>query len=355
MRLTHPDKVVFPGNGITKRQLARVLPRGQGPHPAPRRRPAAEPGALSRRRRGRLLLPEARLARLPRRLQADPHQGEGGQRRLSLHRGCPRPDRCVQMGALELHIWGSHNETLEKPDRIVFDLDPDEDWRSPRSATRRRTCATGSRARPRDLPDGDRRQRHPRRRAAHAAYGWDDTAFSEAMARTMAEEEPKRYLADMSKAKRTGRIFVDYLRNGRGATAICPFSTRARAGALVRAGDVGAARPSDSARFATVENAAELLKKKPIPGRLLRRRPGPAARQAGQVAVALPARLRASSTRYQRVYARLRRAMGAGSGSMRDDPHPNPALFKGRERTTCADPHAIHPARQRRPKSKGPA
>ncbi len=49
----------------------------------------------------------------------------------------------------------------------------------------------------------------------------------------MAEEEPDRFVANMSKAKRKGKIFVDYLRNQRGATAICPFSTRARPGAYV--------------------------------------------------------------------------------------------------------------------------
>jgi bifunctional non-homologous end joining protein LigD len=78
----------------------------------------------------------------------------------------------------------------------------------------------------------------------------------------MAEEEPKRYLAIATKAKRTGRIFVDYLRNGRGATAICPFSTRAKRGAPV-SWPVSWAQLTrlDSARFATVENAAELLKK----------------------------------------------------------------------------------------------
>jgi bifunctional non-homologous end joining protein LigD len=63
-------------------------------------------------------------------------------------------------------------------------------------------------------------------------HGWDDVkAFAEAMARTFAAESPDRYLAEMSKKARKGKIFIDYLRNGRGATAISPFSTRARKGA----------------------------------------------------------------------------------------------------------------------------
>jgi len=64
--------------------------------------------------------------------------------------------------------------------------------------------------------------------------GWNDVKdFAEAMARVMAEEQPERYLAKASKAARTGRIFIDYLRNARGATAIAPFSSRARPGAPI--------------------------------------------------------------------------------------------------------------------------
>jgi bifunctional non-homologous end joining protein LigD len=65
-------------------------------------------------------------------------------------------------------------------------------------------------------------------------HTWDQhKAFAEGMARLMAEDDPARYLAVMSKAKRKGKIFIDYLRNGRGATAIAPYSTRARPGAFI--------------------------------------------------------------------------------------------------------------------------
>jgi bifunctional non-homologous end joining protein LigD len=65
-------------------------------------------------------------------------------------------------------------------------------------------------------------------------HDWDEHRhFAEALARTMAADSPERYVATMSKAKRKGKIFIDYLRNTRGATAISPFSTRARAGAYV--------------------------------------------------------------------------------------------------------------------------
>jgi bifunctional non-homologous end joining protein LigD len=87
--------------------------------------------------------------------------------------------------------------------------------------------------------------------------------FAEAMARTMAEDSPDKYLAKAIKAERGGRIFIDYLRNGRGATAIAPFSSRVRDGAPVawplgweELGKLTTARP------ATVETAAGMLKKK---------------------------------------------------------------------------------------------
>ena len=168
------------------------------------------------------------------------------------------------MGALELHIWGSHNKTLEKPDRIVFDLDPDEDMdfaqvRDAAKDMRDRLAAVGLETFP--MVTGGK--------GIHVVapltprYGWDDVkAFCEAIARTMAAEEPKRYLAVATKAQRNGRIFVDYLRNGRGATAICPYSTRAKRGAPVSWPVTWAQLARlDSARFATVENAADLLKK----------------------------------------------------------------------------------------------
>jgi bifunctional non-homologous end joining protein LigD len=137
------------------------------------------------------------------------------------------------MGVLELHIWGSHVATLEQPDRIVFDFDPDEalDFAAVKDA------ATEMRDRLRSLglesfamASGGK--------GLHVVVpltprdDWDDVkGFAEAMARVLAAENPGRYLAEMSKERRKGRIFVDYLRNGRGATAIAPFSSRARKGA----------------------------------------------------------------------------------------------------------------------------
>ena len=168
------------------------------------------------------------------------------------------------MGVLELHIWGSHIKTLEKPDRVVFDFDPDEGMgfgevvRAARDM-RERLDAIGLDSVP--MVSGGK--------GIHVVvpltptYEWPDVkAFAEAIARSMAAEEPDRFLAVASKAKRQGKIFVDYLRNGRGATAIAPFSSRARKGAPlawpVSWNELG---KLESAHEINVENAAAAIKK----------------------------------------------------------------------------------------------
>jgi bifunctional non-homologous end joining protein LigD len=265
VRLTHPDKVVYPGEGITKRDLAeyylsvadRILP-----HVADRplslvRCPDGAGGDCFFQKHASPGFPDAFK---PIRIK----EKEGSDIYLYIEdvRGLIA---CVQMGALELHIWGSHNDTLETPDRIVFDLDPDEDigFAAVRDAARHmrdRLAALGLKTFP--MATGGK--------GIHVVapltpkYGWDDVkAFCEAVARTMAAEEPKRFLAVATKAQRRGRIFIDYLRNGRGATAICPFSTRARRGAPV-AWPVTWAQLAklESAKPASVETAPGMLKKR---------------------------------------------------------------------------------------------
>jgi bifunctional non-homologous end joining protein LigD len=141
----------------------------------------------------------------------------------------------VQMNALELHPWGSRIETLEQPDRIVFDLDPDPSigWPQIRAAAREvrdRLLDAGLESFPKLsggkgvhvvaplVPDAD----------------WEAVRhFCEAFADAMEQQAPDRYVATMSKAKRRGRIFIDWLRNGRGATSVASWSLRARPGAPV--------------------------------------------------------------------------------------------------------------------------
>jgi bifunctional non-homologous end joining protein LigD len=141
----------------------------------------------------------------------------------------------VQLGTLELHTWGSRSDRIEYPDRLIFDLDPDPalPWKEVvRGAhTLRRKLAdlglipfvktTGGKGLHIVVP-------------VTRKYDWEATKeFCRKVAASVTREEPKRYLATMSKAKRKGKIFIDYFRNGRGATAIAAYSTRARPGAPV--------------------------------------------------------------------------------------------------------------------------
>jgi bifunctional non-homologous end joining protein LigD len=134
----------------------------------------------------------------------------------------------VQLGSLELHTWGSHVRTLEKPDILVFDLDPDEglpwdrvveagfDLRAFIADIGLESWAktTGGKGLHVCVPLAPR-------------LDWETAkAFTKAVADTLQAAAPARFTSNMSKAKRKGRIFVDYLRNGRGATFIAPYSTR---------------------------------------------------------------------------------------------------------------------------------
>ena len=141
----------------------------------------------------------------------------------------------VQMNALEFHPWGARVEDPELPDRLVFDLDPGEGtgWKDVVRAAR-------------DVRDrlGDAGLQSFVRlsggKGAHVVVpiepgpSWDDVrAFCGGFAEAMEEHAPMRYVATMSKAKRPGKIFIDWLRNARGATSVASWSLRARKGAPV--------------------------------------------------------------------------------------------------------------------------
>jgi bifunctional non-homologous end joining protein LigD len=144
---------------------------------------------------------------------------------------------CVQMGTIEFHGWGSKVADVEKPDRIVFDLDPDVglDFELVKKAAKDLKThladmglvtfpmLTGGKGVHVIVPLTPRAE-------------WPAVKdFAQRFAMALAEAEPERFTAALSKAKRTGRIFIDYLRNQRGATAIMPYSARARERAPVAA------------------------------------------------------------------------------------------------------------------------
>ncbi len=141
----------------------------------------------------------------------------------------------VQLGTVEVHVWGAKVDAIETPDQVIFDLDPDpgvpvERVREAALTVRLRLEELGFES---FLKTSGGKGFHvvlPLRPKA----GWDEVkGFARDFAKAMEQAEPKLYTATLSKKARKGRIFIDYLRNGRGSTAIAPFSTRARPGAAV--------------------------------------------------------------------------------------------------------------------------
>lgn len=141
----------------------------------------------------------------------------------------------VQAGVLEIHPWGSTLAALEKPDMIVMDLDPGEGvaWMeivATAKALRQRFKEHGLAS---FVKTSGGKGLHVVAPLVPAA-GWDEVkTFARQIATEMASDEPDRYVATITKSKRSGKILIDYLRNGRGNTAVAPYSTRARAGAPV--------------------------------------------------------------------------------------------------------------------------
>jgi bifunctional non-homologous end joining protein LigD len=139
------------------------------------------------------------------------------------------------MGVLEIHVWGARMDRPDFPDQLVFDLDPDPAL--PWSAVAEAALLT--RARLADLGlTGFLRTTGGK--GLHVVvpilrrHDWAQAkAFTKAFAEAMVRLDPARYTARMPLAGRRGKIFIDYLRNARGATAISSYSTRARPGATV--------------------------------------------------------------------------------------------------------------------------
>jgi bifunctional non-homologous end joining protein LigD len=171
---------------------------------------------------------------------------------------------CVQMGTIEFHGWGSLVADVEKPDRLVFDLDPDEglDWGEVKKAAadlKDHLADIGLTSWP--LLSGGK--------GVHVVVPltpraeWPEAkSFCERFARALSEAEPERFTANLKKANRKGRIFIDYLRNQRGSTAVLPYVARAREGAPVAAPvSWSELRDVDSPKHFSIRDAAELLER----------------------------------------------------------------------------------------------
>jgi len=171
---------------------------------------------------------------------------------------------CVQMGTMEFHGWGSKVGKVDYPDRLVFDLDPDEglDFNKVKEAAvrvRDLVAELGLKSFP--LLTGGK--------GIHVVIPLDQTAdwsevksFADRFSRAIAEAEPDRFTANIRKVQRKGRIFLDWLRNQRGATAVMPYSARAREGAPVAAPIAWDELDDyDSGAAFSIRDADELLKR----------------------------------------------------------------------------------------------
>jgi bifunctional non-homologous end joining protein LigD len=141
----------------------------------------------------------------------------------------------AQMGTLEFHTWGSRVEELEKPDMMVFDLDPDEgmDLETVRQGVKDIKGILDELSLFSYLKTSGGKGYHvvvPLK----PAVSWDAFHnFAKRVAQVMEQKWPDRYTSNVRKSNRTNRIFIDWIRNGRGATSIAPYSIRARKRARV--------------------------------------------------------------------------------------------------------------------------
>ncbi len=235
-RLTSPDKQIYPESGITKQMVAdyyRTI--------APRLLPEIARRPLSLLRcpdglKGQCFFQKHHAGTLGANVHAVPiREKDGGKDDYLYIEDVEGLLDLVQMNALELHPWGSRIDDVEHPDLLVFDLDPGPGvkWKDVIAAARdvrARLEEIGMQSFVR-LSGG---------KGLHVVLpikpgpSWEQAkAFCEAFADAMATQTPDRYVATASKAKRQGVIFIDWLRNGRGATSVASWSLRARAGAGV--------------------------------------------------------------------------------------------------------------------------
>lgn len=247
---THPERVLWPDAGVTKQDLGDfytsiaewILPHVAGRVLSLVRCPdGADAQCFFAKHAWMGLDPAIRLV----------DTGEG--KPMMTVRDLAGLLALVQMSVLEIHVWGSQAGDLEHPDRLIFDLDPGEGvtWDGIKTAAmemRDRLKALGLRSFVKTSGGKGLHVTVP----VVPELDWDAAkTFTRLLAQQMAADDPGRYIATMSKSRRKGRIFIDYLRNGRGATAVAPYSTRARAGAPV-------AMPLDWSNLKTLPSASHV-------------------------------------------------------------------------------------------------
>ncbi|MBL8896222.1 MAG: DNA ligase D [Planctomycetes bacterium] len=236
IEITHPDRVVFPDAALTKRDVADYYAKV-----APWLLPELRERPLSLLRCPNGIGAACFFQKhLPRKFGAHVHavaieESKGGSADYPYVRDAAGLRELVQGNVLELHAWGARRRSPERPDRIVFDLDPHESvpWTTVKRAARDVRAALASLGLESWVRLSGGKGLHV---VAPIRPGPDWArvkAFCAAFAEALVAREPALYVATASKAARKGRIYIDWLRNARGATSIASWSLRARPGAPV--------------------------------------------------------------------------------------------------------------------------
>ncbi|MHC8354613.1 DNA ligase D [Pseudomonas sp. LB3P81] len=230
VRITHPDRVIDASSGTTKVQLAEyyasvaewILPELKDRPVALVRAPDGIAGELFFQKNAeRLAIPQ--ITTLDKELTGQP---------IMIINSAEALIGAVQMSTVELHTWNATSDNLDKPDRFVLDLDPDPalPWKSMVEATHLTLSVLDELGLKAFLKTSGGKGIHlvvPLTRK----LGWDEVKdFSHAIVSHMAKLLPERFSAVSGPKNRVGRIFIDYLRNGLGATTICAYAARTREG-----------------------------------------------------------------------------------------------------------------------------
>lgn len=230
--ISNPQRVIDACSGTTKLQLAQFyqsIDRWLVPQLAKRplslvRAPDGVDGeTFFQRHCGRLKMPHMRL--LDRALDPD-------HARLMQADNAEAVLEAVQMGTVEFHTWNARSDRIERPDRIIFDLDPDPalPWARMVDATRMTLQLLDELGLDAFIKTSGGRGMHilvPLDRR----HEWEQVrCFSRAFSEYLARQAPQRIAAKMGPQNRVGRIFVDYLRNQKGASTVAAYSVRARPG-----------------------------------------------------------------------------------------------------------------------------
>lgn len=232
--VTHPDRVIEKASGTTKADLARYyasVAKWMLPHLHNR------PTSLVRAPDGidgeRFFQKHSAALKLQGITQLDPSLDPGHPSLLAIN-SAEALVGAVQMGTVEFHTWNALADRIEQPDRIVFDIDPDPALPFARviEATQLTLALLDELGLKAFLKTSGGSGMHvvvplTRREAA----GWDTLkAFAQAVVQHMAATFPDRFVAKMGPQNRVGKIFIDYLRNNRGASTVAAYSVRARTG-----------------------------------------------------------------------------------------------------------------------------